>query len=79
MWFVYSILYVFLQALVNYTDEYLAINNKLPKNADIHSKVGSVLLISTLMSFAGAGLIWLVTKDIALIPQARNLAISAAS
>lgn len=78
MWFFYSILYVFLQALVNYTDEYLATNNKLPKKADIHSKVGSVLLISTLMSFVGAGLIWLVTKDIALSSQARNLAIISA-
>ena len=75
MWFLYALIHVFLLALVNYTDEHLAIDNKLPKKATIHTKVGSVLLISTLMSFVGAGLIALVTGMTQLSPFARNLAL----
>lgn len=78
MWFLYAIIHVFLLALVNFTDEHLATNNKLPPNSDVHSKVGSVLLISTLMSFVGAGLIALLTGDIALAADARNLAVLSA-
>jgi len=75
MWFLYAIVHVFLLALVNFTDEHLATNNKLPPKADVHSKVGSVLLISTLMSFVGAGLIALITSDFQLSGEARNIAL----
>lgn len=75
MWFIYSIIHVFLLALVNYTDEHLATNNKLPKNSNIHTKVGSVLLISTLMSFVGGTLIWLITRDVGLSTHAKYLAL----
>ena len=40
-------------AVVNFTDEHLVTNNKLPKNSDVHTKVGSVLIASTLMCFVG--------------------------
>lgn len=66
MWFLYALLSVFLMALVLYTDEHLATSNKLPKNATIHTKVGSVLLISTLMCFVGAGIIGYSTGDTTL-------------
>jgi len=75
MWFIYALIHVFLLALVNFTDEHLATNNKLPKKSDIHHKVGSVLLISTLMSFVGATLIALITGQTSLPPQALYLAI----
>lgn len=75
MWFLYALVHTFLLALVNYIDEYLAVNNKLPENANIHTKVGSVLLISTLMSFVGALLIIAVTKDATLSFSAKNLAL----
>jgi drug/metabolite transporter (DMT)-like permease len=75
MWFIYALIHVFLLALVNYTDEHLATNVKLPKNPSIHTRVGSVLLISTLMSFVGGFLIWLITKDTSLTIQSKNLAI----
>lgn len=63
MWFLYTLASILLMALVLYTDEHLATTNKLPKDGDIHTKVGSVLLISTLMSFVGAAILWFVTKD----------------
>jgi len=75
MWFIYALVHVFLLALVNFTDEHLATNNKLPKNADVHSKVGSVLLISTLMRFVRAGLLALITGNTALSVETRNLAL----
>ncbi len=62
-------------ALVNFTDENLATNNKLPENSNIHTKVGSVLLISALMSFVGATVIWVITQDISIAVESRNIAI----
>lgn len=75
MWFVYAVIHSFLLALVNYTDEHLAVDNKLPKKATIHTRVGSVLLISTLMSFVGAALIALVTGATSLSPFALTIAL----
>ena len=75
MWFIYALISAFLLALVNYIDEVLATNNKLPKKSTIHTKVGSVLLISTLMCFIGAGVLALFTRSIALSAEARNLAL----
>lgn len=66
MWFIYAVASVFLMALVLYIDEHLATSNKLPPGGNIHTKVGSVLLISTLMSFVGAALIFFTTRDINL-------------
>lgn len=65
-------------ALVLYTDEHLATNNKLPEKGDIHTKVGSVLLISTLMSFVGAATLMLIYRNISLSPYAMLLAILSA-
>lgn len=75
MWFFYALASIFLMALVLYTDEHLATSNPLPKKGDIHTKVGSVLLISTLMSFVGAGLIALTTRDVFLFGKPLVLAI----
>ena len=66
MWFIYAVVHIFLLALVVYTDEHLATNNKLPKKSDIHTKVGSVLIMSTLMCFVGASLLFLFTRDFKL-------------
>lgn len=63
MWFIFTLASVLLMAFVLYTDERLATSNKLPKGGDIHTKVGSVLLISTLMSFVGAAILGFATKD----------------
>lgn len=66
MWFIYSVIHVFLLAVVSYTDEHLATNNKLPTKSDIHTKVGSVLIMSTIMCFVGAALLFAKTRDIEL-------------
>lgn len=66
MWFIYAIIHAFLMAVVNFTDEHLATNNKLPKKSNIHTKVGSVLIASTLMCLVGATLLGVITRDIIL-------------
>lgn len=75
MWFIYAIIHSFLMAVVNYTDEHLATNNKLAKDSNIHNKVGSVLIASTLMCFVGAFLLYLITRDTFLnsIPLALSI------
>lgn len=64
MWFIYSLTHYFLLSLVNYTDEHLSVNNKLPEKYNIHTKVGSVLIMSTLRCFVGAFILWLIIGDI---------------
>lgn len=66
MWFIYSLIHVFLMAVVNVSDEHLATNNKLPPKADIHTKIGSVLIASTFMCFGGAIILGIITKDTTL-------------
>ena len=66
MWFLYAIAHVFLLALVNYIDEYLTTNNKVPESSDIHTKIGGLLLVSTLLSFIGAIVIWIFVQDVQL-------------
>jgi|GEM_PF-1573505 EamA-like transporter family. len=66
MWFISAIIHVFLMAVVNFTDEHLATDNKLPKKSNIHTKVGSVLIASTLMCFMGAILLGVITRDTTL-------------
>ena len=66
MWFIYTIVHVFLMAVVNFTDERLATDNKLPEENNVHTKVGSVLIASTLMCFIGAALLGFITQDISL-------------
>lgn len=75
MWFLFTLGSIILMALVLYTDEHLATSNKLPPGGDIHTKVGSVLLISTLMSFVGATVLGVTSRDIQLAPQPLMLAI----
>lgn len=66
MWLIYSVIHVFLLAVVSYTDEHLATNNKLPLKSDVHTKVGSVLIMSATMCFVGAFLLFVKTRDIEL-------------
>lgn len=78
MWFIYALVHVFLLALVNYIDEYLTNNNKLPENTNIHTKIGGLLLVSTLMSFLGATTIGLITQNIDLPTNSLVLALLSA-
>lgn len=66
MWFIYTVVHVFLMAVVNFTDEHLASNNRLPEKSSIHTKVGSVLIASTLMCFVGAFLLYLFARNTSL-------------
>lgn len=63
MWLIYALIHVFLLAVVSYTDEHLATDNKLPEKSNIHTKVGSVLIMSTLMCFVGAIILYLSTGN----------------
>ena len=76
MWFVFTLISIFMQGLVNYIDEYLTNNNKLPENSNIHKKIGGLVLISTLMSFVGAGLMMLIPHDSSISTFAKVLAIT---
>lgn len=64
MWFIYSIMHVFLLALVNYIDEYLTTNNKVTESSNIHKRIGGLLLVSTIFSILGAFTIFVVYRDI---------------
>lgn len=75
MWLIYALASVFLQGVVNYIDEHLTNNNEV-KNTDIHTRIGGLLLISTLMSFIGAFFIWFFTGDILLTRESRYLAMA---
>lgn len=66
MWLIYALIHVFLLAVVSYTDEHLATDNKLPEKSDVHTKVGSVLIMSTLMCFVGALILYLSTGSITI-------------
>lgn len=66
MWFLYVLVHVFLMSVVNYIDEYLTTNNKVDKGSDIHTKIGGLLLISTLMNFVGAFVVWVSVRNIGL-------------
>jgi len=55
-------------AVVNYIDEYLTTNNKIPENSNIHKKIGGLLLISTLFSSFGALFLFILSRGI-LISQ----------
>lgn len=67
MWFLFALLHVFFLALVNYIDEYLTRNNKLPKTTNIHTKIGGLLLISTLFCFFGAAVLFMFLGNV-IIP-----------
>lgn len=75
MWLVFALIHVFLLALVNYIDEYLTRNNKLPKTTTIHTRIGGLLLVSTLLSFVGAAVIGISLGNIEISQTAFVLAI----
>lgn len=66
MWLLYVIIHVFLLSLTNYIDEYLTINTKVQERLDSHTKIGGLLLISTIFSYFGAVIIWLFVQDVHL-------------
>lgn len=78
MWFLYVLAHVFLLALVNYIDEYLTTNNKVPEKANVHKKIGGLLLISTLLSAIGAIVIWLLVPSVQLAQSSLMLGLLSA-
>lgn len=74
MWLILATISVFMQSLVNYIDEYLTNNNKVSDNNNVSTKIGGLVLISTLMSFTGAGVMMLLPHD----PTASSKAITLA-
>lgn len=75
MWLILATISVFMQSLVNYIDEYLTNNNKVPDKSDTFTKIGGLVLISTLMSFAGAGVMMLIPHDPTTTTKAIALAL----
>jgi drug/metabolite transporter (DMT)-like permease len=78
MWLIYSLTQVFLLAFVNVIDENLAVKNALPKDSTIHQKIGSVLLMSALVTLVGASVMALITGDVYLPKEAKNMALLSA-
>ena len=76
MWIIFATISIVMQGLVNYIDEFLTNNNKLSQKTDTHTKIGGLVLISTLMSFAGAGLMMLIPHDPTMSSLAKMLAIA---
>lgn len=77
MWILLTILSVFVIAIVNYIDSHLTEDNPAKKDVettrDPHTEVGGLMLISTLMSFLGAFVSFLIlggdvpTKEIGVV------------
>lgn len=78
MWIVFALISIVAQGLVNYIDEFLTNNNKLSEETDTHTKIGGLVLISTLMSFVGAGLMTLIPHDSTMSNNAIVLALLSA-
>lgn len=78
MWIVLTLISIVMGGLVNYIDEILTNNNKLPEDTDKHTKIGGLVLISTLASFIGAGLMTLIPHDSTISNQAIILALLSA-
>lgn len=57
MWILYSLLSSFLLAVINWLDEYLTAKSPFEGDNAVRSKVGSLLLVSTLFSIVGV--VWL--------------------
>lgn len=78
MWFAFLIGHLLLLAVVNYIDEYLTGNSKVPESANIHKRVGGLLLISTLLTFIGATAIWLFVDSVSIAQGPMMLALLSA-
>ena len=66
MWIIFTLISVFLIALVNYIDDELTADNPVKLSSDKldpHIEVGGLVLISTLMSFVGALVVLLIFND----------------
>ena len=62
----FAVLHSALLAFVNYIDEYLTTNNKVKDKSSIHKQIGGLLLISTLMSFLGAFVVFLYVPSLSI-------------
>lgn len=78
MWIIFVLISIVMGGLVNFIDEILTNNNKLPETTSIHTKIGGLVLISTIMSFVGAGLMTLIPHDPTISTYAKVLAIGSA-
>ncbi len=78
MWLILATISVFMQSLVNYIDEYLTNNNKVSDNNNVSTKIGGLVLISTLMSFADAGVMMLLPHDSTASSKAITLSLISA-
>lgn len=78
MWLILATISVFMQSLVNYIDEYLTNNNKVSDSSSTSTKIGGLVLISTLMSFVGAGVMMLLPHDPTASSKAVYLALISA-
>ncbi len=58
MWLFFTFLFAFFLAIVNYIDEYLTANNAVLSSADIHTKAGGLIIVSTLFTVFGALVAW---------------------
>ncbi len=78
MWMLYAFGHIFCLAIVNYIDEYLTANNKVSAEASIHRKIGGLLLISTLMGFLGALVLYVWVGAVSIPQTALLLAMASA-
>ncbi len=72
MWLLFSLGSVFLLAIVNYVDEFLTSKNPLTESSSIHTRMGGLLLVSTLLSIMGVCVIKLVVGEVSIIVILRN-------
>lgn len=69
MWLVFTCIYAFTMAVVNYIDEYLTHSNCVTQNESIHRRIGWVLLSSTLLGFFSVLILWLFISDFSMSPR----------
>jgi len=78
MWLIFALISIVMQGFVNYIDEFLTNNNKLPEKTNTQTKIGGLVLISTLMSFVGGTVMYFLPHDPTLTTQAKLLALGSA-
>jgi len=77
MWLLFTFAYAFFLALVNYIDEYLTAHHALPETTDVHTRIGGLVIMSTLMTAVGAIAVWFFADSILLSERAFVLSLAA--
>ena len=67
VWVVFRLLSLFCLALVNYLDEYLTTKISSQVEPNIHKRVGSLLVATTVFSFIGLSFLWFFIEDLSSI------------